>query len=131
MRMQESNTNKYFIYTRKSSDEANRQVQSLETQERLCFELAKNCNLHIVDILKESKSAMDDGNRPTFDLLISKIKSGEADAIIVVDIDRLARNLVEAGFLYKLMETGALKEIKTLNNSFSSVSDLFYMGFEF
>lgn len=129
--MQENNTNKYFIYTRKSSEESSKQVQSLETQERYCFDLAKNNSLHIVDVLKESKSAMDDGNRPVFDLLIEKIKQGEANAIIVVDIDRLARNLVEAGFLYKLMETGILKEIRTLNKTFSDTADLFYMGFEF
>lgn len=129
--MTENSQLKYFIYTRKSSDEGNKQVQSLETQERLCFELAKNNDLTVVDILKEAKSAMDDGNRPTFDLLISKIKSGEANALIVVDIDRLARNLVEAGFLYKLMETGFIKEIRTLSKDFNAVSDLFYMGFEF
>ncbi len=129
--MTENNQLKYFIYTRKSSDEGNKQVQSLETQERLCFELAKNNNLFVVDILKEAKSAMEDGNRPTFDLLITKIKAEEANALIVVDIDRLARNLVEAGFLYKLMETGFIKEIRTLNKNFTAVSDLFYMGFEF
>ncbi len=127
----ENNQNKYFIYTRKSSDETNKQVQSLETQERLCFELAKNNNLTVVDILKESRSAMDDGNRPVFDLLIERIKKGDANAVIIVDIDRLARNLVEAGFLYKLMETGFLKEIKTLSKTFSDTADLFYMGFEF
>jgi len=131
MKMQENNTNNYFIYTRKSSEESSKQVQSLETQERYCFDLAKNNSLNIVDVLKESKSAMDDGNRPVFDLMIEKIKQGEANAIIVVDIDRLARNLVEAGFLYKLMETGILKEIRTLNKTFSDTSDLFYMGFEF
>lgn len=107
--MLENNTNNYFTYTRKSSEESSKQVQSLETQERYCFDLAKNNSLNIVDVLKESKSAMDDGNRPVFDLMIEKIKQGEANAIIVVDIDRLARNLVEAGFLYKLMETGILK----------------------
>lgn len=131
MTMQEINTKKYFIYTRKSSEESSRQVQSLETQERYCFDLAKNNPLTVVDILKESRSAMDDGNRPVFDLLIERIKKGDANAVIVVDIDRLARNLVEAGFLYKLMETGFLKEIKTLNKTFSDTSDLFYMGFEF
>jgi len=123
--------NKYFIYTRKSSEESTKQVQSLETQERYCFELAKNNNLAIVDILKESKSAMDDGNRPVFDLLIERIKKGDGNGVIVVDIDRLARNLVEAGFLYKMMETGMLKEIRTLNKTFSDTADLFYMGFEF
>jgi len=121
----------YFIYTRKSSEESSKQIQSLETQERYCFELAKNNNLSIVDILKESKSAMDDGNRPIFDLLIERIQKGDGNGIIVVDIDRLARNLIEAGLLYKMMETGILKEIRTLNKTFSDTTDLFYRGFEF
>ena len=129
--MQEINNNKYFIYIRKSSEESSKQVQSLETQERYCFDLAKNRSLEVVDILKESRSAMNDGNRPVFNLLIERLKKGEANAVIVVDIDRLARNLIESGFLYKLMETDVLKEIVTLNKTFSITTGLSYMAFEF
>ncbi|MCB9813226.1 MAG: recombinase family protein [Pseudomonadales bacterium] len=122
---------KHFIYCRKSSEEDSRQTQSLGTQQRLLLDLASSLKLEVVDIIKESKSAKTDQNRPLFYNMLDRIKNGEADSILVVHTDRLARNLIDAGFVIKMIETGLLKEVRTLTTVFQDASSLFYMGFDF
>lgn len=122
---------RYVIYCRKSSEEDRKQEQSLETQERELTEYANKQNLKVVNILKESKSAKDDGNRPIFNVMLDEIEAGSVDAVLVHHTDRLSRNQIEAGMLQKLIETGKLKEIRTPVQSFSSPQDLFYLAFDF
>lgn len=122
---------KYLIYCRKSSEEDSRQTQSLDTQQRLLIDYADNLDLEIVDIIRESKSARSDQNRPLFIDMLERIQKGEADAILAVHTDRLARNFIDAGFIIKLIEAGTLKEVRTLTSVFNNVPSLMYMGFDF
>jgi DNA invertase Pin-like site-specific DNA recombinase len=122
---------KYFIYCRKSSEEDSRQTQSLDTQQRILLDLASNLNLEIVDIIKESKSARSDQNRPLFTNMLDRITKGDADAVLVVHTDRLARNFIDAGFIIKFIEQGVLKEVRTPTSVFNNVPSLMYMGFDF
>lgn len=122
---------KYFIYCRKSSEEDTRQTQSLDTQQRMLVEYASKHKLQVVDIIKESKSAKDDHNRPLFTQMLQRVQNGEADAILVVHTDRLARNFIDAGFIIKLIESKVLTEVRTLTSVFNSVPSLMYMGFDF
>ena len=121
----------YFIYCRKSSEEDTKQIQSLDTQQRILLDLANTQKLNIVDIIKESKSAKTDQNRPLFTHMLERIANGEANAILVVHTDRLARNMIEAGFVIKLLEAGTLKEVRTPNTVYNSAPSLLYMGFDF
>ena len=122
---------KYFIYCRKSSEEDSKQIQSLDTQQRILLDLATRLDLEVVDIIRESKSAKDDDNRPLFSEMLERVRKGEANALLVVHTDRLARNLIEAGILIKLLETDTLREIKTPTNTFNTVQALLYLGFDF
>lgn len=122
---------KYFIYCRKSSEGESKQAQSLSTQQRILTELTSRLDLEIADIFKESKSAKDPQNRPLFDQMLDRIRQGEAEGILVVHTDRLARNLVEAGIITKLFEHGLLKEIKTPSNTYDSAQAMLYLGFDF
>jgi len=122
---------KYFMYCRKSSEEETKQVQSLDTQERLLTDYAQKFNLEIVDVIREMKSAKEDGNRPLFTEMLHRVLKGEADAILVVHTDRLARNLIEAGQIIKLVEHKQLTQVRTLTNTFDTSQSLFYMGFDF
>lgn len=122
---------KYIIYCRKSSEEDSKQAQSLGTQQRLLVDLATRLKLDVIDILKESKSAKTDQNRPLFSSLLERIQKGEADSILVVHTDRLARNFIDAGFIIKMIEAGTLKEVRTLTSTFNNVPSLMYMGFDF
>ena len=122
---------KYFIYCRKSSEEGNRQAQSLGTQQRILLDYVNQQKLEVVDIIKESKSARTDQNRPLFTNMLERVEKGEANAILVVHTDRLARNLIDAGHVVKLIENGNLKEVRTPTSVFNDVQSLMYMGFEF
>ncbi|MBI3379450.1 recombinase family protein [Candidatus Gottesmanbacteria bacterium] len=122
---------KYIAYCRKSSEEETKQIQSLETQERELLEYAKENNLEIVKILKESKSAKTDGNRPLFSLMLNDIRSGVTNALLVLHTDRLSRNGIESGQIVKLFEEGYLKEIRTPTRIYNSVQDMLYMDFDF
>lgn len=122
---------KYFIYCRKSSEENNKQVQSLGTQQRILVDLALKLELEVVDIIKESKSAKTDQNRPLFTKMLERIQNGEANGILVVHTDRLARNFIDAGFIIKLIESQVIKEVRTPTSVFNNVPSLMYMGFDF
>ena len=122
---------RYILYCRKSSEDDSKQIQSLETQERILTDLAEKDNLQIVDCIKESKSARTDQNRPLFAQMLARIQAGEADAILVVHTDRLARNFIDAGYIIKMIEAGSLKEVRTQSSLFNNVPSLMYLGFDF
>lgn len=122
---------KYFVYCRKSSEEESKQIQSLETQETILLDYATKNNLSIVEVIKESKSAKTDGNRPLFSSMIERIQRKEADGLLVAHVDRLSRNGIECGQLTKLVDMGLLKEIRTPERVYSTYIDLMYIGFDF
>jgi site-specific DNA recombinase len=122
---------KYFVYCRKSSEEENRQIQSLETQQKNLLEYATKNNLEAIEIITESRSAKTDGNRPLFSSMLERIGSSEAAGILVLHIDRLSRNGIEAGKIIKLFEAGLLEEIRTPSRVYSSAQDMLYMDFDF
>lgn len=126
-----NDTLKYLGYARKSSEDKDRQAQSIDTQTAILKEYARKHEINLVDILMESKSAKDDGNRPMFTSLLDRLKSGEANAIFVAHIDRLARNGIEAGQLIKLFLAGNIKEILTPSKCYNTIQDLLYLDIEF
>jgi len=122
---------KYYIYCRKSSEEDTKQIQSLETQERLLIEYAQNHNLQIAKIIKEARSARVDGNRPLFSQILRDIKARKIDGILVAHLDRLSRNGIESGMIAKYLESGLLKEIRTPSEVFNSIHDILAMDINF
>jgi len=88
-----------FIYCRKSSEDKDRQILSLDDQERICRELAADKGLVVVGIYKESKSAKRPDKRPEFKAMLARIANGEADNILCWKADRLCRNAKEGGTL--------------------------------
>ena len=101
------------IYIRKSSESEDRQVQSLEDQKKVLLAFAKRNGIHVAEILEESKSAKQPGNRPVFLQLIHKIESGEITGLLVWHMNRLSRNLLEGGQIAHLLHCGRLEFIKT------------------
>jgi len=104
-------TKKYFLYARKSTDEAERQVLSIEAQLTEVREFAMKENLSIVQEFIETKSAKKPG-RDIFEKMISGIEKGEALGILAWHPDRLARNAVDAGKIINLLDTGKLEMLK-------------------
>ena len=67
---------KYFIYTRKSTEDEERQIMSIEAQLAELHEYAKRENLEIAEEFTESKSAKSPG-REIFNEMIEKIKKSK------------------------------------------------------
>lgn len=122
---------KYIAYNRKSTDEANNQVQSLDTQKRITDDVAKRAGLEVLETYQEAISARKPGKRPLFSLMLERVRKGEAQGIIVAHIDRLSRNGQEAAQITQLFEEGKLKEIRTGSKTYNSVEDILYMDFDF
>ena len=72
---------KYFIYCRKSSEDEERQVLSIEAQIAELRAFAKQNNLAIVDVLIEKQSAKIPG-RPIFGKMLKRIEQDEANGIL-------------------------------------------------
>src|SRR5258708_6341674 len=87
---------KYFLYVRKSTDEAGRQVTSLESQENELRAFAKRESIHIYEKLEEAKTAKQPG-RGVFNRMLERIEAGEANGLLCWDVDRLYRNPVDEG----------------------------------
>jgi DNA invertase Pin-like site-specific DNA recombinase len=102
----------YIIYCRRSSESAERQVLSIDAQERELRELATKNNLKVVKVFKESMSAKDEG-RPVFAEMIKFVKSGKAQGILAWKLDRLARNFIDAGLVMDMLGKKVIGEIRT------------------
>ncbi len=101
----------FFLYARKSTDEDDRQMLSIEGQLDELREVAAKERILIVREFVESMSAKSPG-RPVFDSMIKEIERGNADGIISWHPDRLARNAVDGGRIVHLLSTGKLKTLK-------------------
>ncbi len=88
---------KYFLYARKSTEDEERQVMSIEAQLAELADFAKRENIEIVETFIESKSAKKPG-REVFNQMMSKVyESKEPVGLIAWHPDRLARNSVDGG----------------------------------
>ena len=102
---------KYIGYCRKSTDESDRQILSIESQIDELKEFASRQNLEILDIVTEARTAKSPG-RPYFNDVLKRIESGEAQGIISWHPDRLARNSIDGGKIIYLLDTGKLIDLK-------------------
>jgi DNA invertase Pin-like site-specific DNA recombinase len=102
---------KYFIYCRKSTEEEERQILSIEAQLTELREFAKQNNLFIVKEFIENKTAKEPG-REVFNFMLSEIEKGNAQGILVWNPDRLARNSIDGGRIIYFVDTGKIQSLK-------------------
>ena len=103
---------KYYLYARKSSEDEERQVMSIEAQLAELEEYARREKLPIMERFIESKSAKAPG-RGEFNRMVESIyASREPVGILAWHPDRLARNSVDGGqviYLIDIQKIAALR----------------------
>ena len=104
-------TKKFFIYTRKSTDDKDRQVRSISDQLAELKELALKEQIEVVDIFIEKQTAKVPG-RPVFNEMLLRMEAGEANGILAWHPDRLARNSVDGGKIIYLVDTKIILDLK-------------------
>jgi len=102
---------KYILYARKSSEEEDRQVLSIEAQLFELKEFAAKEKLEIVASFQEAKTAKEPG-RTSFAEMLSFLEQGKAEGIISWHPDRLARNSIDGGKIIHLVDREVIKALK-------------------
>lgn len=111
---------KYCLYARKSSESDERQAMSIDSQLNEMRALAQSEGLNVVCELQESHSAKDSGKRPVYNQMLKAVADGEYDAILTWAADRLSRNAGDLGSVVDLMDQGRLLHIRTYSQTFTN-----------
>ena len=102
---------RYVLYARKSTDDDDRQILSIEAQLVELREYAKRESVEVVREYIEAKTAKKPG-RPIFNDMLLQIERGAADGILAWHPDRLARNSVDGGKIVYLVDQGIIKGMR-------------------
>lgn len=103
--------NKYFVYCRKSTEDEDHQVLSIQSQMLELRKYAEREKLRVMETREEAKSAKKPG-RPVFNEMIKRIEKGHANGILAWHPDRLARNALDGGQIIQLLDTGTLADLR-------------------
>ncbi len=127
---------KYILYCRKSTENEDRQVLSLDDQKRELEVVERRENLKVIEryggVEKgESHTAFKRG-RPIFNLIMQKIEAGRASGLLVWHANRIARNAFDGGWIITAMDEGKLLEVKTPSRTYRNTpDDKFFLQLEF
>ena len=127
--MKNFSDNKYFIYIRRSQDAEDRQMASLEDQETEMRTVAERCNLTVVDVIGESRSAKHPG-RPKFNEMLARLHAGEANGVLCWKINRLSRNPIDGGQISWLLQQKVISHIRTIERDYFPTDNIIMMSVE-
>lgn len=116
----------YVIYARKSTEDASKQVQSIDDQIRVMKARAKRDGLKVKRVFSESISGGLAGKRPEFNKMVDYIESGKAEGVLAWKLDRLSRNPQDSGYLHQMMNDGKIKWILTDGRDYNSDDDIMF-----
>ncbi len=111
---------RYCLYARKSTEQEDKQVLSIDSQIAEMEKLAVVENLEIVERKRESHSAKEAGQRPVFNEIVEELRVGKFSGILTWAPDRIARNAGDLGRIVDLMDQKKLVEIRTYGQKFAN-----------
>ncbi len=120
---------KFFIYCRKSTEDEDRQILSIDAQLSELNAIARQNGMTIVATFTESRSAKGPG-RETFNDMLRRIEAGEANAILSWKLDRLARNFDDGGRIIGLLQRGVIQEIRTFERTYLPTDNVLMIAVE-
>ncbi len=121
---------RYFLYARKSSEDDERQIQSIGSQIAVMRKLAQEYNLKIVKTYTEAQSAKAPDIRDVFKEMIGRIENGEGDGILCWQINRLSRNPIDSGKISWLLQRSILKSIQTYDREYLPADNVILFSVE-
>ena len=120
---------KFFIYCRKSTEDEDRQILSIDAQLSELNAIAQVNGLTIVETFTESKSAKEPG-REIFNAMLRRVEQGEASGILTWKLDRLARNFDDGGKIIGLLQRSVIREIRTFEKSYLPTDNVLMIAVE-
>ena len=102
---------KYFLYARKSTEDDDKQIMSIEAQLFELREFASRENLEILEEFQESKRAKKPG-REEFGKMMLKIEKMDGVGILSWHPDRLARNSIDGGHIIYAVDTSKIVSLR-------------------
>ena len=119
----------YFWYLRKSTDVEDKQVSSLEDQEKFVKLKAEYYWVKIIKIFSESQSAKAPW-RAEFNKMVQALERWEADWIISWKMDRISRNPIDSGTIQYMLQTWKLHQLITNDREYNPVDAWLLMSVE-
>ena len=119
----------FDIYKRRSSDDADHQVASLDSQHEVLLKLVKENGIKLGRIAEESMSAKQPG-RPVFNEEVERIQNGEIQGLVIWDLSRASRNPIDNGTLSWLLQRDVLKAIVTPHKVYLPQDNVLVMNVE-
>jgi DNA invertase Pin-like site-specific DNA recombinase len=120
----------YVIYARKSTESADRQVLSIDSQIRELKAIAARQGIEVARVLTESHSAKAPG-RPVFGMLMKEAAAGKIRGVLAWKMDRLARNHLDTGLILQALADGKLERVITIDRTYTrDGNDRFIGNFE-
>jgi site-specific DNA recombinase len=119
---------RYVAYARKSTEQEDRQITSIEDQLEEIKRIGEG--LKIVKTLKEERSAKTLG-RPVFMDMLNMLDNKEVEGIVCWKINRLARNPIDGGMIIWMLQNGVIKKIKTDDGEYTPDSDMIMLHIHF
>ena len=123
-------TIRWAIYARKSTESADRQIQSINDQINNLKVVAEREGLKIVQIIQEAKSAKEPYKRDGFTELMKLVEQGKINGLLVWKMDRLGRNAIDSGAVQYFLEKKKLLCIKTPEKSYFPEDNAIVMSVE-
>ena len=102
----------YFLYARKSTEDEERQIMSIEAQLAELAEYAKRENVEIAQTFIESKSAKKPGREIFNEMMTAVQESTEPVGLLAWHPDRLARNSVDGGLIIYSIDTQKITSLR-------------------
>lgn len=111
---------RFCLYARKSTEQEDKQVLSIDSQIKEMEKMALADNLDVVSRKQESHSAKEAGQRAVFNEIVEGLKQGKYNGILTWAPDRIARNAGDLGRIVDLMDQKKLIEIRTYGQKFTN-----------